>query len=140
MAQHWNLNVQQDLGFGVLQIGYVGNHVTHILTDGVVTPINLNRADPVTTIRPLTSNYGDIFLVGGYPQSNYNAMQIKFKRNFSKGLRLNANYTWGHAIDNVVGFFKDYQDPNNIDAERASSDQDIRHNLSFDAGYDLAFR
>ena len=22
----------------------------------------------------------------------------------------NVNYTWGHAIDNVVGFFKDYQD------------------------------
>jgi len=45
-----------------------------------------------------------------------------------------------HAIDDVVGFFKDYQDENNARAERASSDQDVRHNFSFDAGYDLPFR
>ena len=69
MAQHWSLNIQQDLGVGTLTVGYVGNHVTHILTDGVVTPININRADPVTSARPLTEAYGDIFLVGGYPQS-----------------------------------------------------------------------
>jgi hypothetical protein len=140
MAQHWNLNVQQNLGVGVLQVGYVGNHVTHLLTDGVVTPINVNRRDPVTTLRPLTQAYGDIFVVGGYPQSNYNAMQVKFSRNLAQGLRFNANYTWSHAIDNVVGFFKDYQNPNDANAERASSDQDVRHNFAFDAGYDLAFR
>ncbi len=140
MAQQWSLNVQQDIGVGVLTVGYVGNHVTHILTDGVVTPININRADPVTTVRPLSKAYGDIFLVGGYPQSNYNAMQVTFKRNLAQGLRFNANYTWSHTIDDVVGFFKDYQDENNARAERASSDQDVRHNFTFDAGYDVPFR
>lgn len=140
MAQHWSLNIQQNLGFGTLTVGYLGNHVTHLLTDGVITPININRADPVTSARPLTEAYGDIFLVGGYPQSNYNAMQVNFKRNLSKGLRFNANYTWSHAIDNVVGFFKDYQNENDADAERASSDQDVRHNFTFDAGYDIPFK
>jgi len=140
MAQHWNLNVQRDLGFGVLEVRYVGNHVTHLLTDGVVTPRNINRRDPVTSARPLTEAYGDIFVVGGYPSSNYNALQVTFRRNFSQNLRFNANYTWGHAIDNVVGFFKDYQDPNNLNAERASSDSDIRHNFTVDAGYNLEFR
>jgi hypothetical protein len=140
MAQHWSLNVQQDLGFGTLQVGYVGNHVTHLLTNGVVTPRNINRRDPVTSVRPLSSNFGDIFVVGGYPQSNYNALQATFKRNLAKGLRFNANYTWSHAIDDVVGFFKDYQDENNARAERASSDQDVRHNFTFDAGYDLPLR
>lgn len=141
MAQHWSLNVQQDLGFGTLQVGYVGNHVTHLLTDGVVTPRNINRRDPVdSTIRPLTTSFGDIFVVGGYPQSNYHAMQATFKRNLSKGFRFNANYTWSHTIDDVVGFFKDHQDPNNMRAERASSDQDVRHNFTIDAGYDLPFR
>ncbi|MGB7070305.1 MAG: TonB-dependent receptor [Pyrinomonadaceae bacterium] len=140
MAQHWSLNVQHDLGFGTLQVGYVGNHVTHLLTDGVITPRNINRRDPVTQARPLTANFGDIFVVGGYPQSNYNALQVNFKRNLSAGLRFNANYTWSHAIDDVVGFFKDHQDPNNTRAERASSDQDVRHNFTFDIGYDLPFR
>ncbi len=140
MAQHWSLNVQQDLGFGTLTVGYVGNHVTHILTNGVISPRNVNRADPVFGVRPLSEAYGDIFVVGGYPQSNYNSMQVTFKRNLSAGLRFNANYTWAHAIDDAIGFFKDYQDPNNLRAERASSDQDIRHNFTFDAGYNLAFR
>ena len=137
MAQQWSLNIQQDLRFGTLSVGYVGNHVTHLLTDGVVTPININRA--TNGVRPITERFGDIFLVGGYPQANYNAMQVNFKRNLSQGLRFNLNYTWSHTIDDVVGFFKDYQDPNNARAERASSDQDVRHNFSFDAGYDLPF-
>ena len=139
MAQHYSLNIQQNIGFGTLSVGYVGNHVTHLLTDGVITPRNINRADAVTGARPLTELYGDIFAVGGYPQSNYNSMQVNFKRNLTKGFRFNANYTWAHAIDDVVGFFKDYQDENNARAERASSDQDVRHNFTFDAGYDIPF-
>ncbi|HQU82079.1 MAG TPA: TonB-dependent receptor [Pyrinomonadaceae bacterium] len=140
MAQHWSLNVQHNLGFGTLSVGYVGNHVTHLLTDGVISPRNINRANAVSGARPLTERFGDIFVVGGYPQSNYNSMQVNFKRNLSKGFRFNANYTWSHAIDDVVGFFKDYQDPNNTRAERASSDQDVRHNFTFDAGYDIPFK
>lgn len=139
MAQQWSLNVQHNFGFGLLDVGYVGNHVTHLLTDGVVSPRNINRKDPVTSLRPLSNSFGDIFVVGGYPQSNYHALQVNFKRNFTQGFRYNMNYTWAHAIDDVVGFFRDYQDPNNARAERASSDQDIRHNFVLDIGYDLAF-
>ncbi len=139
MAQQYSLNVQQDIGFGVFQIGYVGNHVTHLLTDGVVSPRNLNRADIDFfgfNLRRLPQ-FGDIFLVGSYPQSNYNALQVNFKRNLSKGLQFNFNYAWAHAIDDVVGFFKDYQDEFNTKGERASSDQDIRHNFTFDASYNI---
>jgi hypothetical protein len=140
MAQHWSFNIQHDLGFATLQVGYVGNHVTHLLTNGVVTPRNINRRDPVTQVRQLSSNFGDIFVVGDYPQSNYNALQVTLRRNLAKGLRFNANYTWSHTIDDVVGFFKDYQDENNARAERASSDQDVRHNFTMDAGYDVPLR
>lgn len=141
MVQQWSLNVQQDIGFGTLSVGYVGNHATHLLTDGVISPRNINRKSIVDgTTRPLTSSVGDIYVVGGYPSSNYHGLQANFKRNFAAGLRLNGNYTWSHTIDNVAGFFKDYQDPNNMNADRASSDQDVRHNFSFDAGYDLAFK
>jgi hypothetical protein len=64
-------------------------------------------------------------------------MQVTFKRNLSKGLHFNFNYTWAHEIDDIVGFFKDYQDENNARAERASGDTDIRHNFTFDASYDV---
>jgi hypothetical protein len=139
-AQQWSLNVQQDLKFGVLQVGYIGNHVTHLLTDGVVSPRNLNRADvsffDLFNVRRLPQ-FGDIYLIGSYPSSNYNALQVTFKRNYSKGLHFNFNYTWAHAIDDVVGFFKDYQDEFNTRGERASGDTDIRHNFTFDASYDI---
>ncbi len=140
LAQQWSLNVQQDIRIGTLQVGYVGNHVSHLLTDGVVSQRNVNRADPVSGNRPLSNNFGDIYVVGGYPESNYNAMQVQFRRNLSNGLRFNANYTWSHAIDNVAGFFKDYQNENDLAADRASSDSDVRHNFSFDAGYELGLK
>lgn len=138
MAQQWSLNIQQDIGIGTLQVGYVGNHVQNLLTDGVISPRNINRANSAG-VRPFSSAFGDIFAVGGYPESNYNGMQVNFRRNLSKGFRFNANYTWSHAIDNVAGFFKDYQDENNINNDRASSDQDVRHNFTLDAGYELNF-
>lgn len=142
MAQQWSLNIQQDIKFGVLQVGYVGNHVTHLLTDGVVSPRNINRADIDFfgfNLRRLPQ-FGDIFVVGSYPSSIYHAMQVTFKRNYSKGFQYNFNYTWSHTIDDVVGFFKDYQNEFNNKGERASSDQDIRHNFTVDASYDIPFR
>ena len=135
-AQHWSLNVQQDVGIGVLQVGYVGNHVLDILTNGVVTPRNINPNLDVFGTKPIPG-VGNILDIGTYPQSNYNALQATFKRNLTKGLRINANYTWSHEIDNVIGFFKDYQNFQDLNADRASGDADIRHNFTFDAGYDV---
>lgn len=135
-AQQWSLNVQQDVGFGVLQAGYIGNHVLKILTNGVITPRNINPTLDAFGTRPIPG-IGNILEIGTYPQSTYNAMQVTFRRNLSRGLRLNANYTWSHEIDNVIGFFKDYQNYKDLNADRASGDQDIRHNFTFDASYDV---
>jgi outer membrane receptor protein involved in Fe transport len=135
-AQHWSLNVQQNLGVGVLQVGYVGNHVLDILTNGVVTPRNINPTLDAFGTRPIPG-IGNILDIGTYPQSNYNALQVTFRRNLSRGLRFNANYTWSHQIDTVIGFFKDYQNYKDLNADKASGDSDIRHNFSFDAGYDV---
>ena len=140
-AQQWSLNVQQDIKVGVLQVGYVGNHVTHLLTDGVVSPRNVNRADIDFfgfNLRKLPQ-FGDIFVVGSYPSSMYHAMQVTFKRNYSKGFQYNFNYTWSHTIDDVVGFFRDYQNEFDNRGERSSSDQDIRHNFAVDASYEIPF-
>ena len=64
-------------------------------------------------------------------------MQVTFKRNLSQGLRFNFNYTWSHAIDNVAGFFKDYQNEFDTSDQRGSSDVDVRHNFTFDASYEV---
>ena len=135
-AQQWSLNVQQDLHVGILQVGYIGNHVLDILTNGVITPRNINPTLDAFGTRPI-AGIGNIIDIGTYPQSNYNALQVTFKRNLANGLRFNANYTWSHEIDNVIGFFKDYQNYLDLNADKASGDQDIRHNFVFDAGYNV---
>ncbi len=106
------------------------------MTNGVITPRNINPTLDAFGTRPIPG-IGSIFEIGTYPQSTYNALQVTFKRNLSRGLRFNANYTWSHEIDNVIGFFKDYQNYQNLNADRASGDQDIRQNLTFDASYDV---
>jgi outer membrane receptor protein involved in Fe transport len=49
-------------------------------------------------------------------------------------------YTWSHAIDNVSGFRqRSSQVPaGNPQAFRASSDQDLRHRITFSGGWDMA--
>jgi hypothetical protein len=135
-SQQWSLNVQQDLGFGVLQVGYVGNHVLKLTAGSSITALNINRTNPFTLVRPNPA-LGDMFLIGSYPQSNYHSLQANFKRRLTRDLAVNANYTWAHQIDDAVGFLRDYQDPNNPRAERGNGDTDVRHNFTFDATYNV---
>jgi hypothetical protein len=69
--------------------------------------------------------------------SNYNALQVSVRRSFS-GLELNAAYTFSHSIDdssdyNDTGFLNSY----NLNAYRASSNFDQRHNITLAYVYDL---
>jgi Carboxypeptidase regulatory-like domain/TonB dependent receptor-like, beta-barrel len=51
---------------------------------------NLGRTNP---------NYGTLRFWENAVNSIYNSLQLSFTRRMSRGLSLNANYTWGHAID-----------------------------------------
>lgn len=69
--------------------------------------------------------------------SNYNAMQVSLRHNIG-GLELNAAYTYSHSIDdssdfNDTGFVNSYD----LNAYRASSNFDIRHNFTLAYVYDL---
>jgi hypothetical protein len=71
--------------------------------------------------------------------SNYNALQASLRHNIG-GLELSASYTWSHSIDdssdyNDLGFVNAY----NLNAYRASSDFDQRHNINIGYVYDVPF-
>ncbi len=71
--------------------------------------------------------------------SNYNALQASV-RHFIGGLEINAAYTFSHSIDdssdyNDLGFVDSY----NLNAYRASSNFDQRHNFTIAYVYDLPF-
>jgi len=135
-TQSWNFNIQQALGDAtVLQVGYVGNHATHL-----VPYRNLNAFDPALGRRPFADRgfLGDIQQFWGCCDSNYNAMQVSLKRRHTKGLTFNVNYSWAHSLDQGgLTFGAQAQDFTNYRSEYSHSDYDARHNLQFDYTYEV---
>jgi hypothetical protein len=71
--------------------------------------------------------------------SNYNALEASLRHSIG-GLELNAAYTYSHSIDDSsdnadFGFVNSY----NLNAYRASSNFDQRHNITLAYVYDLPF-
>jgi len=79
--------------------------------------------------------------------SIYHALQTSLSHSFSKGLYLQAAYTWSHAIDNGSGSTFgdelngnwDYGDLVNTRYERGNSDFDRRHRFVLSYNYQLPF-
>jgi hypothetical protein len=159
---NWNLNIQQALTPStVLQVAYVANHGVKLYST-----IDLNQVNPAVddgseqTGRPLVQNCpaslggagggGPCFpyisflnYLGNKSTSTYNSLQVTLTKRYAKGLYLLAGYTYGHGIDTAgntsnLGFAP--QNSLDYNAEKASSDYDIRHRLTFSATYDLPSR
>ena len=82
---------------------------------------------------------GDIQRKDQTGSSNYNALELSLRHAIG-GLELNAAYTYSHSIDdssdyNDTGFVNSY----NLNAYRASSNFDQRHNITIAYVYDLPF-
>ena len=131
-VQNWNLMVSKQFGANVLDVGYVGNKGTHVDT----SLKNFNQPDP---------GPGDIQARRPYPEfariryqsysanTNYNSLQVRFERRFTKGLSFTAAYTWSHEIDDAWETTNSggcgCQNPRDLRGERASGVYDQRHNL-----------
>jgi hypothetical protein len=132
-VQNWNFNIQQALAKDLrLQVGYVANKGTHIITPSQ----NLNRFFPGTSIRPYPS-FGDIGYLRTNGITNYNSMQVVLHKRFSRGLNVNVNYTWSHALDNSPPVFSALSDDTNINLDYGTTESDVRHLLSFNYIYEL---
>jgi hypothetical protein len=74
-------------------------------------------------------------------------MQLNLRRRFSQGLQLQANYTWGHGIDDgsqqwgteAATAPQNVTDLRDRKFDRGATVFDIRHNFSFNASYELPF-
>jgi hypothetical protein len=85
-------------------------------------------------------------LVSSVASSNSNALQTSLTRQFTRGMSLQVNYTWAHAIDDATDAFLPQQDqfpfPANsfyLGRERANSSYDVRNRLVFNYVADLPF-
>ncbi len=146
----WNLTVQQQftptLSF---QIGYVGNKGTNQGTGSTYSAYNANQstvkgfaAGETFCARSLffkQNGYcgpGYIGYNGDIGNSHYNSLQTVLDKRFSKGLQVQANFTWSRAMAN--GNFGDYIviDPS---VEYGRFDYNREKNFTAFGNYELPF-
>ena len=161
----YNLSVQHTLAPNtVMEVSYVGSS-----SHGLTSLIDVNPFILGTTNRVLNLGAGDTTCVDadGNSSSNadpnalcsfaslpefknianatYNALQASVTKQMSSS-RLGSTYftfayTFAHSIDNASGFRQRNSTTPSYDPAgfRASSDQDIRHRITFSGGWDLPF-
>ncbi len=145
--QHWNANVQRQLGRSrILEVGYVGSKGTKLLSARDINqplPSVLPPGLPFVP-RPV-AGFDDITLLESRASSTYHSLQARLQQRLDFGLALLASYTWSKSIDDASNFFTSAGDPNfpqdsyNLRAERGRSNFDVRHRLSVSYSYDLPF-
>jgi hypothetical protein len=144
-AETWDLAVERRIStHSVLSIDYAGSHGVHLYD---ISNVNPSRAGSTflgdaRTNNRLNFGYSNMNFRSGNAYSHYNGMTVQYKTDnlWNKGVNLNANYTWSHALDNLSSTFTDselgsssgtyylgYLDAFNPKLNFGNSDYDIRH-------------
>jgi hypothetical protein len=154
--QQYNLGVQYELTQDLLlDVAYVGNKGTKL--NGFR---NLNQRAVITNAngsqsagaRPYPA-FGDIQWMENRVLSNFNSLQARLEKRFSRGLSALLSYTWGKALteapDHIstsgggagvdTGTFREPQNGNNLKAERGLAEFDIKHRFVASYIYELPF-
>jgi len=122
----WNVSLQRELGAKqTISAAYIASAGRRLLS----TETSFDT-DPQAAFLRFVSNRAD---------SNYDSLQVQFDRRLAEGLRSFVSYTWASSRDNAnrdtarrIVFAS--ADP---DADRGSSDFDVRHTLNGLVSYDL---
>jgi len=112
----WNLSFEQSMGanqtFTVSDVGARGRRML--------------REDLLSGASP---DFGEIYFIHNADTSDYDALQLQYKRRLSTGLQGLASYTWSHSID--TSSFDAYQ----LDPGRGPSNFDIRNSFAGAVSY-----
>jgi hypothetical protein len=104
---------------------------------------NAGFPNGLTTTRPNTL-FGSDNARGNYYGSSYNALDLMLRKRFSRGLSLNANYTYSKSLDQISDVFRTRNsgtisstDVENLRNDYGPSDFDVRHRVVVSFTYDL---
>jgi trimeric autotransporter adhesin len=127
-VQLWNVDIQRDLGGGLLMnIDYNGSKGTRLDTE---------RALLITGQQPFTYESSE-------GNSVFHAGSIRFRKRLAKGIGLSATYIYSKSIDDASsiggGGVVVAQNPFDISADRGLSSFDQRHKFTGNWIYDLPF-
>ena len=114
----WNTTIERALTANdVLSIGYVGSAGRNLLRREVGS-----NTSAILEIATATSD----------GSSDYDSLQIQYRRRLARGFQVLASYVWSHSLDNGSADSALYWVPNGTapSADWASSDFDVRHIFS----------
>lgn len=156
-TQQWNVFAEYLLGSrSSINVGYVGNKSKYLVTPiegnqplpGTGDPstwLPLQQRRPLYAFNPLITN---ISTTASRGRSDYNALQASFKQRLWNGVQFLANYTYGRAMSNNLGYYgsggvaSEGAYPVNsydIEANYGPAFFDARHIVSVSGSYDLPF-
>jgi hypothetical protein len=119
-SYQWNVAIEKSFeGKQAVSVTYVGQK-----------GINLLRQEAL--YQPNSNFIGDFLLTQNNAHSNYDALQLQYRRPLSARIQALLNYTWSHSLDNassdvVVGLSNTVI---SAASDYASSDFDVRQSFS----------
>ncbi len=116
VVQQWNLSVQhQFTADTTLQVGYVGQHGTHLMVPMPYFQLQLlgRNADgsprtapsPYLSGNPALKNIGQISGTESNGNQRYDALQTTLQKRFSSGLQAQVAYTFSKAMSDSSGYY-----------------------------------
>lgn len=124
IAQQWNFSIQHEIANNTtLQVGYVGQHTTHLMvpewlkqgdlhSDGSITyPYiggqNLPGINGSTVEAPTygPNGFGNVKNTASNGNMNYNALQAVLQKRYSSGLQTQVSYTFQKCMTNNDGYY-----------------------------------
>ncbi len=120
-SYQWNFALEKSFGAQVVTATYVGQVGRDLLR-------NEGLAMPNSSFAPSSS----VFLTQNQTSSDYQALQLQFRRPLASRLQMLLNYTWSHSLDNQSDDSLSAVSNTVISAANdwGSSSFDVRHSFS----------
>ncbi|HET6979414.1 MAG TPA: TonB-dependent receptor [Pyrinomonadaceae bacterium] len=132
-THQWNFAVEQSLGknqtVSASYVAALGRRLLRLEQFG----------GAILARNPLFDPFGALFVTRNAATSDYQALQVRFRRRLTNNLQALSYYTWSHSIDTASNESSEFgpvlfADPSR---DRGSSDFDVRHAFNLALTYDL---
>jgi len=147
-TESYNLSVQQALTSSMsFTLGYQGNVSRHLRVSYAANqfPGVIPNGANSQLYQPFF-DFGNIVEVTNEGEGNYNSLQAKLEKRFSRGLSFLAGYSWAHSLDDAVQPIQgtDGGQAGNpaflgLKFEYGASATDVRNRFTFAPQYELPF-